>query len=158
MVAKTKPVDKDVLATDASSDEDVIEGTEASNKPKYDPSELLAIFDALMFEYQYREKYYIRKLEVEFRTRTSEELTTIVSAIDISGHNTYAAVEYLRSMENLKTALTRYNGKDVSKLNVEEKAAFINKLPSPVVHALINKLVEFDSKVEAAVREGEENF
>lgn len=126
--------------------------------PKYSQEELLAIFDALTFEYEYREKITLRRLEVELRTRTSSEVDEIVTAVDRSGFNTYAGVEYARSIENLKASLCRYGTKDLSIMTAAEKTAFIGKLPSPIIHALIDKLVEFDAKVSAAIAEGEANF
>jgi hypothetical protein len=41
---------------------------------------------------------------------------------------------------------------------IAEKEAIINKLPAPVIALLFSLLQDFDSKVAAAISEGQENF
>lgn len=128
-------------------------------KPKYDPDELIAIFDQILFSNTYTEKVTIRgKLHVEFKIRSAEEVEAITRALDATSANLIATIEEKRSLMNLYYALSSYQGKDLGLLKQEERERFVNKLPAPVVGALVVALSKFDEKVYLACKEGEENF
>lgn len=132
---------------------------EETKKPKWTPEELLQVFDTMIFEGSYTEVVDIRgKLKVAFRTRNADEVESISLKLDTTSVNLMATLMEKRSLLNLHYALVAYQGKDLSMMKLEEKAAFINKLPSPIIGALITKLSEFDQKVYDACKEGEENF
>lgn len=131
----------------------------AETKPKYDAEELISIFDEILFNNTYSEKVTIRnKLHVAFRTRTAEEVEAITRALDATSANLIATIEEKRSIMNLYYALTSYQGKDLGLLKQEDRERFVNKLPAPVVGALVIALSKFDEKVYLACKEGELNF
>jgi hypothetical protein len=126
---------------------------------KYDTDELLKIFDELLFTGVYTEKVSIKgRLNVEFRTRTAEEMAAITREIDGTSAVLMATVMEKRNLLNLYHGLVSYQGKDLSTAKYEDKVSFINKLPAPVVGLLMVSLYDFDMKVEAATKEAEENF
>jgi hypothetical protein len=128
-------------------------------KPKYDPEELISIFDEIIFSGTYTEHIVIRgKLSVAFRSRTAKEIELITGKLDATTANLMATLNEKRSLLNLHYALTSYQGKDLSTISTEDREKFINNLAAPVVGTLINALSKFDSKVYAACVEGEENF
>jgi hypothetical protein len=128
-------------------------------KPKHDPEELLRIFDEMLFAGSYSEVVTIRgRLKVSFITRTTEQMDWITQKIDTTSAILMATLVEKRSLLNLYYALTSYQGTDLSTLKYEEKVSFINKLPAAIVGMLMVALFDFDTKVNAATREGEENF
>lgn len=128
-------------------------------KPKYDKDELLRIFDEIIFSGEYSEDVTIKgKLHVQFRTRTSEEVSEISRVIDATPYNLIATMNESRMILNLQYALTSYQGKSLVGVSKEDKAKFINKLPGPVIGALLDALYKFDDKVFEACKELEENF
>lgn len=131
-----------------------------AEKPKYSQDELFQIFDEMIFSGTYTETVSIRggKLKVGFRARSAEEIANITMKLDTSSANLVSTINEKRSLLNLHYALVSYQGKDFSTTKVEDKAAFINKLPGAVVGALMHSLAKFDDKVYAACRESEENF
>jgi hypothetical protein len=138
---------------------EVDKDAEEKVKLKWTPEELLAIFDDIIFSGEYSEVMDIRgKLKVRFRTRSAEEVEKISQIIDGTTATLVATLNEKRSLLNLHYALTMYAGTDLSTVKHEEKVKFINKLPAPVVGALINCLFKFDDKIYAACKEGEENF
>lgn len=146
---------------DVESDEEQVqpENSEVKEKPKYDPEELAAIFDDILFSEEYSEEVTIRgKLRVTFRTRTAEEVRTINQIVDGTTAVFATTLDGIRSIMQLQYALTFYQGKDLRSTRPEERAKFLGKLPAPVVAALLHALSRFDEKVYAACKEGEENF
>lgn len=136
-----------------------VEETKETEKPKYDPEELLRIFDELIFAGSYTETVNIRgKLKVTFITRSAEQMDSITQKIDGTTAVLMATLVEKRNLLNLYHALISYQGKDLSTLKFDEKVSFINKLPAPLVGVLMVALFEFDSKINAATKEGEENF
>lgn len=131
----------------------------ANKEPAYSPEELLRVFDEIIFSGEYRETFNIRgKVPVTFRTRTAEEISEIQRYIDSAGSQLISTVESIRSIMNLQFSLCNYRGKDLSLMKKEERAAFIEKLPAPVVGMMLVILSKFDQKIAQACREGEENF
>ncbi len=127
--------------------------------PKYDPEELLRIFDDMLFAGSYSEVVTIRgKLKVAFITRTAEQMDAITQKIDGTAAVLMATLVEKRNLLNLYHALTSYQGKDLSGLKYEDKVSFVNKLPAPVVGMLMVALYDFDNKINAATKEAEANF
>lgn len=144
---------------DTASAEDVTVSEDVDSKPKYDPDELAAIFDEILFEGEYSEEIYIRgKLSVTFRTRTADELREINRVVDGTQAVFANTLDGVRSLLQLQYALTFYNGKDLRSVKSEDKAKFIGRLPGPVVAALLSALAKFDDKVFVACQEAEANF
>lgn len=144
-------------------DEVVKEVTEAQTseiKAKdFDKEELMAIFDAIMFEGEYTETVTIKgKLKVVFGTRTADQTSEIEREIDGKGHVLLLTMNQDRAFLSLVHSVRSYAGKDISKMTVDERKKFLGKLPSVVVSALSDALVKFDAKTYEACREGEENF
>lgn len=147
--AKTLPPSKD---TNDSKEEQ-------TNKPQFDEAELAKIFDEIIFSGVYSEQITIKgKLRVTLRTRTAEESEDISSKLDTSAANLIATLNEKRALFNIYYALTSYQGKDISTLKQEEREKFINRIPAPIVNAIVNALSKFDTKVYAACQDGESNF
>jgi hypothetical protein len=128
-------------------------------KEEFSQTELLAVFDEIIFSGEYSETINLRgKVPVTFRTRTAEEISDIQRQIDSSGSNLISTVESIRSLMNLKFAMSNYKGQDLSTMKPEEKVKFVERLPGPLVGMLLMALSKFDSKVAAACKEGEQNF
>jgi hypothetical protein len=133
--------------------------TQEKIKPQWSPTELASIFDEIIFSGTYSETMDIRgKLKLRFRTRTAEEISTITDTLDSTSANLISTVNEKRSLMNLYYSLVTYQGKDLSSIRQEDREAFINRLPAPIVGVLVVSLAKFDSKVYAACAEGEENF
>jgi hypothetical protein len=128
-------------------------------KPKWTKEELYAVFDTLLFQGEYTETTTIKgKLPITLRSRSAEETLKISREIDNTPYNLVSTVQEHKAMLNLSYSLVNYSGKELSALGQEATYKFINKLPIFIVSILIDTLANFDSKVEMACREGEENF
>lgn len=135
------------------------EETTADSKPKYDANELLEIFDAIIFEGEYKEDVLIKnKLKVTFRSRSANETSEISREIDAKQFNLVAALQEYRAFLNLVYSLVYYNGKNLGSAPLEERKKIVGGLPAVVVAALSEALFKFDQKTDAACREGELNF
>lgn len=123
-------------------------------KSRYNKDELLAIFDSIMFEGEYREDVIIKgKLKVTFKTRSGADTAAITRELDAKQYNLLSTVNERRALLNIGYSITRYNDKDLGILSLENRLAFVEKLPTVVVSALSNALVDFDIKTEAALLE-----
>jgi hypothetical protein len=60
-----------------------------------------------------------------------------------------------RALLSIAHSITGYNDKDLSNTSLETRIAFLEKLPTVVVSALSNALVDFDMKTEASLAEQE---
>lgn len=128
-------------------------------KPKYDPEELLRIFDDMIFAGSYSETISIRgKLKVTFTTRSAEQMSEITRQLDTQNAQLMATLVERRNLLNLYHGLTNYQGTDLSGLKYDDKVAFVNRLPAPLVGMLMVALFDFDAKIQAATQEGEANF
>lgn len=128
-------------------------------KPAFDKDELLAIFDKIIFEGEYSEQTKLKgKLSITFKTRSVGETLDISKTIDAVQANLVATLNEQRAVLNLAYSLIEYSGKDLRKATVEDRLVFVKKLPVPVIAALSDALAKFDVKVDAACKEGEENF
>lgn len=127
--------------------------------PDYDEAELDAIFDEIVFTGVYSEETLIRgRLPIRFQTRNAGQLNTITREVDALKANFAITTQEYRAFQNIVYSLIEYNGKDLSTLKLEERAKFVSELPGPVMAILLQKLFDFDLKVLAACRRGEENF
>ncbi|HET8686716.1 MAG TPA: hypothetical protein VFM18_08635 [Methanosarcina sp.] len=152
----TQAQDEDQALDDALEKQ---EAPENKGKPKYNPDELAAIFDEILFNQEYSEEVTIRgKLKVVFRTRSADEMREINQVVDSTQAVFSTTLDGVRSFLQLQYSLSFYHGKDLRSLKNEDKAKFIGNLPSPVVAALLMELGKFDEKVYAACKEAEENF
>lgn len=148
-------VEGDLLPKTAEGEET----KETKPASKYDPQELTEIFDDIIFNGEYCEDVVIKnRLKVTFRTRTVEELSAISKLIDASGATLITTVNEQRLIQNLQYGLVAYQGNKLSGLKVEERAKFINQLAGPVIALLSTALYEFDTKVQEACQEGEQNL
>lgn len=128
--------------------------TPEAEKPKYDKEELLNIFDDIMFEGSYKEDVVIKgRLKVTFVTRSAASVSEISRELDSKKFNLMSTLVEQKALLNISHSLIRYNDKDLSSLKMEDRRAFVEKLPTVVVAALSNALVEFDLKTEAALGE-----
>lgn len=126
---------------------------------KYEPEELLRVFDQLIFEGEYKEDLTIKgKLKVTFRSRSAEETMEISRILDASEFKLLSTIQEQRAFLNLGKSLIMYQGRDLANVKPDEKANFIKKLPTSILASLADSLAEFDRKVDLACREAEENF
>lgn len=132
-----------------------------ADKPasKYSPEELMKVFDAIIFQGDYSESFSIRnKFKVTLRTRTQKEIADITKQVDAMDAKLVSTMEQHRAILNLQCALVQYGPRDLSTVSWEDKAKMIEKLPGPIIGALLNALGNFDDKVYQACQEGESNF
>jgi hypothetical protein len=143
-VAKPTPVEnKEVQAEDTNT-----------KKPKYIQDELLAIFDEILFSGEYREDVTIKgKLKVTFVTRNAADQAKITNELDSRKFNLISSIQEFKALLCICYSMVVYNGKDLTGMSIEARKSFIEKLPTVVVAALSNALVEFDLKTEAAMGE-----
>ncbi len=156
-VDEEKAEEQEVTKTEAAAEPSVPQLE--TGLPRWTDEQLEEVFDSLMFEGSYNEEIQVnRKLKVIFRTRSGEQARDVMMRLDNSKINMGLTVEGLRSLFNLAHSLVVFNGNDLSQMKIDARLKRIEELPSAVIGTLIAKLVEFDIKVEQAVRHGEENF
>jgi hypothetical protein len=126
--------------------------------PKYDSTELLRIFDEIIFAGEYVEEVLLRKrLPVKFSTRTAEQVGEIQDALDRANLSLISSVEQRRSIMSLEQSLVSFNGRDLSGESKAERSKFVASLAAPVIAILLTAMGDFDMKIAAACRE-EANF
>lgn len=159
LVEKPEPIDEPSIE-EISSQVDQAAGNEEEIKtPDYDETELDTIFDEIVFTGVYSEEALIRgRLPIRFQTRNAGQLNTITREIDALKANFAVTTQEYRAFQNIVYSLIEYNGKDLSTLKLEERAKFVSELPGPIMAILLQKLFDFDLKVLAACKRGEENF
>ena len=130
---------------------------EGGGKPsKYTKEELMTIFDEIMFSGEYKETIAIKgKLQVVFTTRSAAATSEITKELDVKQFNLLSSMQEYRALLSICHSLVSYHGKDLSQLSIAGRKTFLEKLPSVVVSALSNALVEFDAKTSAALEEQE---
>ena len=133
--------------------------TKDTKTPKYTKDELAVIFDDILFQGYYQEDSKIRgKLAVSFRSRNAEDTSAISRKLDASSFNLGSTYIEQRALRNLASSVMSIQGKDWSKLTLDQRYAELGKLNSQLVSLLSTSLVEFDTKIDAALKEGEANF
>lgn len=133
--------------------------TEATKKPEFSNEELNVIFDEIIFSGEYKEDVIIKgKLKVTFRSRTADEVNAITKELDSQTHTLISTLQERTAFLNVVYSTAWYAGKDISGMKIEDKKAFIGKLPAVVIGAISEALLKFDSKVAKACMVGEENF
>lgn len=139
---------------------------EAEEEQEFTKEELLAVFDQILFEGEYRERLAIRgKLPFTLKSRTAGEAGAISRILDKTGFQMMATIEQHAALFNLAHSLVEYNNEDLSEMpavnnnpDIMSRYDFIQKLPGTVVSALYMELSKFDRKVQLASIEGSENF
>ena len=127
--------------------------------PKYSKEELLSIFDDILFQGYYQEDVTLKdRLTISFRTRSAEDTAKISRIIDAEQYQLSSTYMEHRALLNLATSMVTFNGKDMQDKTLEDRFIFVKKLPAHLVALLSKALVEFDTKVETACKDGDENF
>lgn len=138
------------------------EGEKEEKDPRYakhSKEELLNIFDTLLFDGMYEELVRVGKsFTVKFRTRSVKESNEITRRIDKLELNTIMAVQNYTNVLTLAYAISELEGRKLVDMEFKERLDKINALPESLIILLSNKLRDFDMKVMAAMREGDENF
>ena len=133
--------------------------TQPKEAPKYDPEELAIIFDDIIFQGYYEEDMKVKgKLQATFRSRTADLTSQISRKLDSSSFNLGSTYIEQRALWNLASSLVSISGKNLSQLSLDERFNEISKLNAQLVSLLSKILVDFDAKIDAACKEGEENF
>lgn len=158
-MASKKPVAEAVSDLKAETPEKVVAvSKEDPGATRYDQTELLRIFDDIIFSGEYVEEVIIRgRLPVKFSTRTAQQVGEIQDALDSAGLTLISSIEQRRSILSLEQSLVSFNGKNLSGLSKEDRSEYIGQLAGPVIAMLLNSMSKFDMKVQAACRE-EANF
>ena len=133
--------------------------TKEKKAPTFNKDELLAIFDRITFEGEYSEQVKLKgKLTVTFKTRSAGDTLEISKTVDAIQANLVITVSEQRAILNLAYSMIEYSGKDLSKASIDDRLTFVKKLPVPIIAALSDALATFDLKIDAACKEGDENF
>jgi hypothetical protein len=113
-----------------------------------------------MFEGSYTEEISLRngKLKISLRNRSASEVSAIMDKLDLLGANLAMTHSHYQVTYNLIYSLVSYQGTRLEDVSLEDKEKFIGKLPAPVLSMLIMALQDFDKKVAAATKYGEQNF
>lgn len=126
----------DKLIQDEDTKKEASKESAPADKEKKDPNsefnkqELLEIFDAIMFEGEYRETINLgKKYTAVLRSRTVGESNTITRKVDSLDLKTFMAVQNITNVMTLTYSLVEYNGKDLSALNFKDKLSFVESLP-----------------------------
>ena len=128
-------------------------------KPTYKKEDLLKIFDTILFEGEFRETVKLGKnYTIKFRTRTVGESNDITRKVDALDLKTFLAVQNFTNVITLAYAICEINNKNLMDLKFEEKYKLIKQLPEGLIVVISSKLFDFDQKVMAAMKEGQENF
>lgn len=133
------------------------EQTQAATS-KYSQDELLTIFDALVFEGEYRETHQGRGLKVTFRSRTGKDAVDISRALDRFEGKSYMTISTYANILTLVYSIVDLNGVDFSGMKIEDRYAAITKQSDAINALLYGKLSEFDEKISLAIEEGRKNF
>lgn len=132
---------------------------EKTGEVKYDKTDLLKIFDELVFSGEYTEEVKIKgKLVVTFRTRSTRDAMEIARDIDKNSYNLISTLQQERAFQALVYSLAKYQARDLTVMNKEDRIKFINGLPLNIVDTISDALSRFDDKINQACKEGEENF
>ncbi len=135
------------------------EEQEKEKKPEFSTDELLAIFDSMLTQGEYTEMRELnKKLRVVWRTRTTGEANNITKIIDSAGFNTFMAAQNHSNVLNMTYSLVAFNGKDMRGMKPNDRKAFLESLPEPIIVMLAGSLSKFDYKVAKATEVGQANF
>lgn len=141
---------------------DSTEDTATTPARKFDQEKLLRIFDEILFNGEYAEEHVIKgRLKITLRSRSTGDMGAITNKMDdhIKNAGTVISVAQKNSLLNMCYSLVKYNGKDLSTLDpLTTRLAFIEKIPAPIMDAMISCLSKFDEEITEACKEGEENF
>jgi hypothetical protein len=162
---------------DASSNplkEEVIENVEEGDslqkpvKPEFSQEELLAIFDAIMFQGVYQEEMTVAegRIYARYRTRTVDESNRINKALDKQQFATYITHGNHQALLTLSYAMLDYSiidshgDRKTREMSKDPQTAYKNLagMPDVVLEALSRGLTAFDRKVRIAVYEAQETF
>lgn len=125
---------------------------------KYTQDELLTIFDALVFEGEYRETHQGRGLKVTYRSRTGKDAVDISRALDRFEGKSYMTISTYANILTLVYSIVDLNGVDFSAMSIEDRYKAITKQSDAINALLYGKLSEFDEKISLAIEEGRKNF
>ncbi len=158
-VPKPKNVSPAPIVEQAQPAEPEDQKNDEQQAPEFSKEELLEVFDHILFSNEYTEDVTIRnRLRVTFRTRTAKQIQETNKFLDSMGASLVSTVEAARAMLDLENALITYQGTDLGSMKKEDRSAFVQKIPGPVIGALMFALSKFDRKVFMACQEGEANF
>lgn len=127
--------------------------------PEFSEGELMAVFDQILFEGEFKEEITIRgKLKVTFKSMSAKDISEISKELDNKSYNLVSTFQEQRSLLTLSKGLVGYQNRDLGAMTDEAKAAFIDKLPASVIASISDAQFKFNRKVDAACKEGETNF
>lgn len=147
--------------TGSEDEVDTAKKKEAEDKDKYAPysvSELLNIYDSIVFDNSFDKLYSMRGIKFSLRTRSSSSIIKVNQALDnlkaqsVNTYQTYS--NYLMLAASLKS----YGTSDFEEGNLKGAYDYLITLPTPVIDILLVKLNEFDHMISLALQAGRENF
>ena len=176
---KTKPIDattsapevtlsRDIVAPQPEDQGDILKPRSVEEKyldslKEFDLNreEAAKIVDSIITKMFWEEDVRVtKKLTISLRTRTSKVLKNLndgLSKMNPQYDNTFYGVV---AQYNLASSLTRYGSHifDPEK-DFEKSLDFVERVPGPLFTLLTQKLVKFDKKIEAVMKDGyTENF
>lgn len=131
---------------------------EAEEKPKYTKAELLAVYDTLVFEGTYTEVYRSRGINVEYRTRSGDDVVRLNQYLDAYQAKSMASLQTYSNMLTLAASLKSFNGKEFKPGDIRGTFEYLKTQPDAVNTVLLMNLSEFDMKIGMAIEEGRKNF
>lgn len=131
-------------------------------KPKRSTKQIdeqLFIYDSLLTQKFYEETFNVgKKISGMWRSRTTGQSNTIYKLVDAAGFNSGLAVNNYLNLLNMSYSLVVFNGEDLREKSVSDRLRFLESMPEALIISLSKTLVDFDSKISAAVEVGRENF
>lgn len=131
---------------------------EVEEDQKY-KNELLAIYDAVMFEDKYEERVSLgRKYYAIFITRPAESDALVSRQIDNMDFKTVHAMRTHSAILTLSHSLVELNGKDLRDMEAKDRYDLVKGKSTHLIEMLSRHLIDFDQKVREAMEYGEANF
>lgn len=129
-------------------------------KADYTDDDLIMFWNSMLREDQYEKEYSVRTVSFKLRTRSSTEVDRINRYMDVAAPRFQSHYDMVYNKAALAFALVELNGRRVDpKASFEDRLAFLEDKPAPLVNMLIDYLVEFDGMIHEMIAEtSSENF
>lgn len=118
-----------------------------------------AVFDDVITRGYYQEESFIRGRKLVLRTRTYDDHTRTIGAVEYNSPKFQATQEEIQARYNLAASLVEWNGvvfKKGGDADAEFQATLeaIRKFPTPLYSLMIGALVKFDARMYVIFSDG----
>lgn len=130
-------------------------------KSEYDPytlSELLAIYDDILFENSYSKEYRLRSVRFTFKTRSSATVIKVNQALDNLKAQSVNTYQTYNNYLMLAASLQSYNNQNFEEDDLKNTYDYLLTLNTAAIDLMLDKLNEFDTMIGLALKAGKENF